>query len=108
MLRVEYMAVEDLPPFTRDKSCANFDADKLPENLIVRHWRMGDRFLPFGMKGTQKLSDYFTTHKFSLLQKEQIWLLVAGDEILWLVGERQSDKYRITPTTQRVVKFTIK
>jgi tRNA(Ile)-lysidine synthase len=69
---------------------------------------MGDRFLPFGMKGTQKLSDYFTTHKFSLLQKEQIWLLVAGDEILWLVGERQSDKYRITPTTQRVVKFTIK
>lgn len=108
MLRVEYMAVEDLPPFTRDKSCAYFDADKLPENLIVRHWRMGDRFLPFGMKGTQKLSDYFTTHKFSLLQKEQIWLLVAGDEILWLVGERQSDKYRITPTTQRVVKFTIK
>ena len=108
MLRVEYMAVEDLPPFTRDKSCAYFDADKLPENLIVRHWRMGDRFLPFGMKGTQKLSDYFTTHKFSLLQKEQIWLLVAGEEILWLVGERQSDKYRITPTTQRVVKFTIK
>ena len=108
MLRVEYMAVEDLPPFTRDKSCAYFDADKLPENLILRHWRMGDRFLPFGMKGTQKLSDYFTTHKFSLLQKEQIWLLVAGDEILWLVGERQSDKYRITPTTQRVVKFTIK
>lgn len=108
MLRVEYMTVEDLPPFTRDKSCAYFDADKLPENLILRHWRMGDRFLPFGMKGTQKLSDYFTTHKFSLLQKEQIWLLVAGDEILWLVGERQSDKYRITPTTQRVVKFTIK
>ena len=108
MLRVEYMAVEDLPPFTRDKSCAYFDAEKLPENLILRHWRMGDRFLPFGMKGTQKLSDYFTTHKFSLLQKEQIWLLVAGDEILWLVGERQSDKYRITPTTQRVVKFTIK
>lgn len=108
MLRVEYMTVEDLPPFIRDKSCAYFDADKLPENLILRHWRMGDRFLPFGMKGTQKLSDYFTTHKFSLLQKEQIWLLVAGDEILWLVGERQSDKYRITPTTQRVVKFTIK
>ena len=108
MLRVEYMSVEDLPPFTRDKGCAYFDADKLPKNLIVRHWRMGDRFLPFGMKGTQKLSDYFTTHKFSLLQKEQIWLLVAGDEILWLVGERQSDKYKITPTTQRVVKFTIK
>ena len=108
MLRVEYISVEDLPPFTRDKGCAYFDADKLPKNLIVRHWRMGDRFLPFGMKGTQKLSDYFTTHKFSLLQKEQIWLLVAGDEILWLVGERQSDKYKITPTTQRVVKFTIK
>ena len=108
MLRVEYMTMEELPPFTRDKSCAYFDADKLPQNLIMRHWRMGDRFLPFGMKGTQKLSDYFTTHKFSLLQKEKIWLLVAGEEILWLVGERQSDKYKVTPSTRRVVKFTIK
>ena len=108
MLRVEYMTIEELPPFTRDKSCAYFDADKLPQNLILRHWRMGDRFLPFGMKGTQKLSDYFTTHKFSLIQKERIWLLVAGEEILWLVGERQSDKYKVTPSTQRVVKFTIK
>ena len=108
MLRVEYIAIEELPPFTRNKECAYFDADKLPQNLILRHWRMGDRFLPFGMRGTQKLSDYFTTHKFSLLQKEQIWLLVAGEEILWLVGERQSDKYKITPSTRRVVKFTIK
>ncbi|MBR5323842.1 MAG: tRNA lysidine(34) synthetase TilS [Muribaculaceae bacterium] len=108
MLRAEYISVEELPPFTRDKSCAYFDADKLPQNLILRHWRMGDRFLPFGMKGTQKLSDYFTTHKFSLIQKERIWLLVAGEEILWLVGERQSDKYKVTPSTQRVVKFTIK
>ena len=96
MLRAEYMTIEELLPFTRDKSCAYFDADKLPKNLIVRHWRMGDRFLPFGMKGTQKLSDYFTTHKFSLIQKERIWLLVAGEEILWLVGERQSDKYKVT------------
>lgn len=108
MLRAEYISVEELPPFTRDKSCAYFDADKLPQNLILRHWRMGDRFLPFGMKGTQKLSDYFTTHKFSLIQKERIWLLVAGEEILWLVGERQSDKYKVTPSTKRVVKFTIK
>ena len=108
MLRVEYMSIDELPPFTRDKSFAYFDADKLPKNLIVRHWRMGDRFLPFGMKGTQKLSDYFTTHKFSILQIEQIWLLVAGEEILWLVGERQSDKYKVTPSTRRVVKFTIK
>ena len=108
MLRVEYINIEDLPPLTRDRCCAYFDADKLPSGLKLRHWRMGDRFIPFGMKGTQKLSDYFTTHKFSLLQKEQIWLLVANDEILWLVGERQSNKYKITEATKRVAKFTIK
>lgn len=108
MLQIEYLSIDDLPPFTRNKNCAYFDADKLPNNLMVRHWRMGDRFLPFGMKGTQKLSDYFTTHKFSLLQKEQIWLLVAAEDILWLVGERQSDKYKITSTTKKVAKFTIK
>lgn len=108
MLRVEYIDIEDLPPLTRDRGCAYFDADKLPSELKLRHWRMGDRFMPFGMKGTQKLSDYFTTHKFSLLQKEQIWLLVADEEILWLVGERQSNKYKITEATKRVAKFTIK
>lgn len=108
LLNVEYIPIDELPPLTRNKQCAYFDADKLPQNLIVRHWRMGDRFLPFGMKGRQKLSDYFTTHKFSLLQKEQIWLLVADEDILWLVGERQSDKYKITSATKRVAKFTIK
>ena len=108
MLNIEYIPIEKLPPLTRDKRCAYFDADKLPANLVVRHWRAGDRFRPFGMRGTQKLSDYFTTHKFSLLQKEQIWLLVAEDDILWLVGERQSDKYKITEATMRVAKFTIK
>lgn len=108
LLNVEYIDIENLPPLTRNSGCAYFDADKLPSTLIVRHWRMGDRFIPFGMKGTQKLSDYFTSHKFSLLQKEQIWLLVSGEDILWLVGERQSNKYRITEATKRVAKFTIK
>ena len=60
------------------------------------------------MKGQQKLSDYFNNRKFSVLQKESALLLTAGGEIVWIVGERQSDKYKITPDTTRIVKFSIK
>lgn len=108
MLDINIIQAEELPPFTRNKNCAYFDADKLPPDLIIRRWRTGDKFMPFGMRGTQKLSDYFTTHKYSILQKEQAWLMVADNDILWIVGERQSDKYKVTPETKRVAKITIR
>ena len=92
----------------RLRTAACFDADLLPAPLRLRRWKEGDSFVPFGMKGRQKLSDYFNNRKFSVLQKESAILLTAGGEIVWIVGERQSDKYKITPDTTRIVKFSIK
>lgn len=92
----------------RSRNTACFDAALLPGPLQLRHWCEGDRFVPFGMKGRQKLSDYFNNHKFSIPQKEAALLLTAAGEIIWIVGERQSDKYKITSETRDIIKFTLK
>lgn len=94
--------------FPRDKSHACFDLDKLVFPLVIRHWRQGDRFRPFGMKGSRKLSDYFSDCKYSLIDKSQALLLCSGATILWILGERVADGYRITAETKRIIEFNYK
>lgn len=87
----------------REKEIACFDADKLSGVLSVRKWQHGDVFIPFGMQGKKKVSDYLTDRKFSLLRKEQQWVLCCNDRIAWLIGERTDNRFRIDSTTRRVV-----
>lgn len=87
----------------RNKDIACVDADKIIHPLTLRHWQQGDTFVPFGMKGKKKVSDYLTDRKFSRLQKARQWVLCCGDEIVWLVGERSDNRYRITENTRRVL-----
>ena len=102
---LEVEVVERTPDFkfVADGNLAYFDSEILGHELTLRHWRQGDRFRPFGMKGSKKLSDYFNDNKFSLLDKRRAWLLCASDTILWLVGHRAADAFRVTPATRQVV-----
>lgn len=84
------------------RDIAYFDYDRLQFPLTLRRWQEGDWFIPFGMKGRKKVSDYFTDRKFSLLQKEQAWLLCSGQEILWVVGERSDERFRVRPETKTI------
>lgn len=87
----------------RDRSTACFDADKLEQPLTVRHCRQGDSFIPFGMTGRKKVSDYLTDRKFSLMRKEQQWVLCSGPHIAWLIGERTDNRFRIDGKTKRIL-----
>lgn len=89
----------------KDSSIAAFDADKVKFPIIVRSWKEGDRFIPFGMKGSRKLSDYFKDRKFTLYQKQAAYVLISGDEIIWLIGERISDKFKIGEKTSRILEI---
>ena len=102
---LEVEIVERTPDFkfVADGNLAYFDSEILSHELTLRHWRQGDRFRPFGMKGSKKLSDYFNDNKFSLLDKRRAWLLCASDTILWLVGHRAADAFRVTPATRQIV-----
>jgi tRNA(Ile)-lysidine synthase len=91
----------------KSKSIAMLDYDKLRFPLTLRHWKNGDYFIPFGFNGKQKLSDYFSNNKFSLLQKESQWLLCSGEDIVWVVGERIDDRFKITDKTQTIYKLEL-
>ena len=99
----------DIADFELIKSAnvACFDADKLQYPLILRRWQQGDWFIPFGMKGRKKISDFFVDKKFSTIEKEQLWLLTSGDDIVWVVGHRVDARYAVTDKTQRVKIFTV-
>jgi len=91
----------------REKGIACFDADKLNGEISYRKWQTGDTFIPFGMKGKKKVSDYLTDRKFSISQKERQWVLCCGERIAWLIGERTDNRFRIDETTRRIVIYKI-
>ncbi|MBP3669332.1 MAG: tRNA lysidine(34) synthetase TilS [Bacteroides sp.] len=100
-----YETVDITPDFIipRDKHIACLDADKVTLPLIVRKWQAGDKFTPLGMKGKKNVSDYLTDRKFTLFQKEHQYVACQGDKIVWLIGERIDNAYRIDTDSKRAL-----
>jgi tRNA(Ile)-lysidine synthetase-like protein len=84
------------------------DADTLQFPLLLRHWQEGDFFQPFGMDGkSKKVSKLFKDEKLSLLEKENTWLLCSNNQIVWVIGMRQDDRFKIEKTTQNILKIQL-
>jgi tRNA(Ile)-lysidine synthase len=82
------------------------DLDKLAFPLLLRRWKPGDLFHPFGMKGKrQKIKDYFINEKLSRIEKQKVWLLTSGGEICWVVGYRADERFRLDKESQRAVRI---
>lgn len=81
-----------------------FDRDRLPGPLTLRGRRPGDRFLPFGSHGSKRLKEFFIDAKVPRWERDRVPLLVAGGEILWVVGLRRSAAAPVTPETRHVVE----
>lgn len=90
-----------------DKCFCFADASVVKFPLTVRTVEVGDRFVPFGMKGSKLVSDYLTDRKFNLFDKQrQLVVADAHGRIVWLVNQRPDERYRITDTTETVLKIT--
>ena len=81
---------------------AKLDFDKLKFPLVLRKWKKGDKFMPLGMQTFKKLSDFFIDKKYSLIAKQQQWILCSADDIIWIVGDRIDDRFKITTQTKNV------
>lgn len=93
---------------SKQPHCATLDADKVDFPLTVRPTAVGDRFHPFGMKGTRLVSDYLTDRKFSILEKRRQLVVTDGHgSIVWLVGQRTDQRFAIDSATRRVLTLTV-
>ncbi len=105
MLHFESLDIDDLESLNVPKNIALLDADKLEYPLHLRRWKEGDYFIPLGMNGHKKVSDFLTDEKVSPAQKTRQFVLTSGTDIVWLVDQRIDDRYSITPTTENVLKI---
>ena len=107
-IKIERFHREDSYEIPREKTKVALDASEISFPLILRRLREADRFHPYGMKGSKLVSDYLTDQKRSLLDKRrQLVITDAQNRILWLIGERPDDRFRITVATTEILQLSI-
>jgi tRNA(Ile)-lysidine synthase len=91
--------------FSTERNTGDFDFDDLHFPLLVRRWKAGDRFYPLGMKGSKLVSDILTDIKLSRVEKMNTCVLLSGEKIVWVIGYRQDERFKITGKTKRIVRI---
>jgi tRNA(Ile)-lysidine synthase len=106
-IKIEFCKVADIS--LPNDSVIFVDEDKMTFPLTLRHWNEGDHFQPFGMDGkSKKVSKFFKDEKLSLIEKEKIWILSSENQIVWIVGMRQDERFRTDKNTENSLKITLK
>jgi len=84
------------------------NSEKLDFPLTLRTWKHGDRFVPLGMKGSKKVSDFLIDIKMPVPQKECTFVLTSNDEICWIVGHRIDERFKANKNARKALHFTLK
>ena len=106
VLYYEHTDIDNISEYNTPQEVALLDEDKLVYPLTLRRWQEGDSFIPFGMIGRKKVSDLLTDRKMSVIEKSRQFVLLSGEDVVWVVGCRIDDRYRITDRTENILKIT--
>ena len=104
-IRLAVMDVDQMGE--QGKNILYVDKETLKYPLRLRKWQKGDYFYPMGMQGKKKLSKYFKDERMSVIAKEGQWLLCSEEKIVWVVGKRADERFKVTNATQNIVRFTL-
>jgi len=106
--KAEVFSMDESFIMGNDHNTKYFDLDKVDGDLKIRNRLDGDKFIPFGMKGTKKLKDYFIDEKVSKDLRDNIPLIIDNNNIIWVVGYRTNDLYKVTKNTKRILSISYK
>ncbi|PKP36170.1 MAG: hypothetical protein CVT98_08800 [Bacteroidetes bacterium HGW-Bacteroidetes-15] len=87
----------------KSNAIAALDYNKISFPLTLRQWREGDWFIPFGMEGRKKISDFLIDQKVPLHRKDSVLVLESNGHIIWVVGHRIDNRYRISEESEKVL-----
>ena len=93
--------------FNESSHTSFLDYKKLQFPLKIRNFRPGDRFQPLGVKGTQKLKEFFIDHKVPRFERPKVPLLISGEMIAWIVGYRIDERVKVNEKTERILKVKV-
>ncbi len=94
--------------FSSNRKREFISGDMINEKFLLRKWKPGDRFYPIGMKGTKKISDFLNEQKISSFDKENQLVLTNNGKIVWVVGLRLDDRFKVTNKTNRIFELCLK
>ena len=104
---VKSLNADEVPALKFKADEVYIDRSRVKENLVIRNRSSGDTFSPIGFKGSKKLKDYFIDEKIPKEERDNVELIADGKEIVWIVGKRLSENYKITDSTKDVLKLNI-
>ena len=104
-LKISFCNINDIS--NTNSNCIFVDEDFLQFPLTIRKWEEGDYFYPLGMLGKKKLSKYFKDEKMSLIDKSNQWLLCSDNQIVWVIGKRQDERFKITENTNHKLQIKL-
>lgn len=94
-------------PIEADRKIALLDAGKLTFPLVIRCWQQGDSFVPLGMRGQKKVSDFMIDSKIPVSLKKEVLVLTSAEKVAWVVGHRIDDRFKIGSDTTKVLKLEL-
>ncbi len=105
---LNFDVISDKSIASTNANCIFLDLEKLDLPLTVSKWEHGDFFFPIGMQGKKKLSKYMKDEKLSLIDKANVLVLKSQSDIVWVIGKRMDNRYKIDDNTKQILKITLK